>query len=189
MGDLFHEQINMRGKEIEDIFRIMSCCEHTFLLLTKRPERMGISLKYFYDNNFAEQMDNVWLGVSCENQEWAEKRIPKLLDIPAAIHWLSLEPLLGSMSLFNEKRDWLTPLGRPGAKPVCPGIDFVVIGCESGPNRRPCKIEWVRDIVRQCQAADVSLFIKQLSLNGKVSHNLAEWPEDLRIRQYPEAPT
>lgn len=64
-------------------------------------------------------------------------------------------------------------------------IDWVIVGCESGPGRRPMKLEWVRSIAEQCRAAGVPLFIKQLEIDGKVSHDPAEWPEDLRIREFP----
>ena len=62
----------------------------------------------------------------------------------------------------------------------------MIIGCESGPKRRPCKVEWVRDLVQQCRAANVAVFVKQLDINGKVSKNPEEWPEDLRVREYPD---
>ena len=61
----------------------------------------------------------------------------------------------------------------------------MIIGCESGPKRRPCKIEWVRDLVRQCDAAGVKVFVKQLDIDGKVNKNPEEWPEDLRRQEYP----
>jgi protein gp37 len=65
------------------------------------------------------------------------------------------------------------------------GLDWLVVGAETGPHRRPCKIEWIRSIKDQCQVAGVPLWIKGIEINGKVSHDMAEWPEDLRIRQMP----
>lgn len=87
---------------------------------------------------------NIWPGTSIEDQESADRRIPELLCIPAAGRFLSVEPLLGPIKLD------LT------------GIDWVIVGGESGPNARPCNIEWIRDIVRQCKAAKVPCFVKQL---------------------------
>jgi protein gp37 len=65
-------------------------------------------------------------------------------------------------------------------------LDWVIVGCESGPNRRPMRLEWAQHIVDQCAAAEVPCFVKQLPINGKVSHDMSEWPEGLRVRQWPE---
>ena len=65
------------------------------------------------------------------------------------------------------------------------GLDWVIIGCESGPNRRPMELDWAIYLVRQCRAAGVAVFVKQLPINGKVSKDPAEWPEELRVREYP----
>jgi len=65
-------------------------------------------------------------------------------------------------------------------------FEWVIVGCESGPKRRPCPIEWIENIVKQCQDAGVSVFVKQIEINGKVSHDMAEWPPALRVRQLPE---
>ena len=140
---------------------------------------------------------NLWLGVTAENQEQADKRIPILLQIPAAKRFVSIEPLLGPVDLTRINVSQL---------PACNGyvanaldsrinsildkpykhLDWVIIGAESGPNRRECKIEWVRAILSQCRAVGIPVFIKQLHINGKLSKNMAEWPEDLRVREYPE---
>ena len=76
--------------------------------------------------------------------------------------------------------------GPSSSKALLDDIDWVIVGCESGPKRRECKTEWVRDIVDQCKAAGVPVFIKQLSINGQVSKDIAEWPEDLRVQEYPK---
>ena len=68
-----------------------------------------------------------------------------------------------------------------------PGLDWVIIGCESGPSRRPMDLEWAVDLVDQCQKNKVPVFVKQLSIDGQVSHDPAEWPEELRVREYPNA--
>lgn len=62
----------------------------------------------------------------------------------------------------------------------------MIIGCESGPNRRPMELEWAIDLVRQCKAARVACFVKQIQINGKVSHDPSEWPEELQVREYPK---
>ncbi len=385
MGDLFHDDVP--GAFVDKIWlAINDMQQHKFLLLTKRPENM---LGYFTHRHSV--LPNLWPGVSCENQEWADKRIPELLKIPAAVRWLSIEPLLSeinikkyltcgtvgvecgyehtnksqtsrrtgyessqkrgnsdrpsrpdmaiqdekrvegqtrnnsdhhnqaspggahgrelsanqadveqqtstrhspsaSMEVFqrqntagfdNQPQKWeqnrqspqelrvgdLFPADSPHAgcaekgesvgsmgRAECDGqahkqpskrnqenichrgpypkgyrgeirgnvsdnisnsqggqpsqtdgtlqglhisatakphisqhqrpIHFCVVGCESGPKRRPCKLEWVRDIVRQCKAASVPVFVKQIEINGKVSHDMSEWPEELRVQEY-----
>lgn len=100
---------------------------------------------------------NIWMGVSVENQDVADKRIPDLLRIPAAVRFLSCEPLLGPVDLDN-RHAWLTPLvGSDG-----PSIDWAIIGGESGPKARPCHVDWLRSIVSQCKDAGVPVFVKQL---------------------------
>lgn len=108
-------------------------------------------------------LSNVWLGVSVEDQKTADERIPLLLQTSAAVRWISAEPLLGSIGLFN----WSTPdcdcLG--GHDHDCSAqtsLDWVVVGGESGPNARACDIQNIRSIVEQCKAADVPVFVKQL---------------------------
>jgi protein gp37 len=111
---------------------------------------------------------NVWLGTSCENQATADERIPWLLNTPAAIRFLSLEPLLGPINLEPH-------LGADGKFVNSQGIncDWVIVGGESGHGARPCNVEWIRSIVNQCQAAGVAVFVKQL---GKVvDMTFKEW--------------
>ena len=87
--------------------------------------------------------------------------------------WLSCEPLLGPIDL---------DLPIAAVKPK-----WVVVGCESGPNRRPCKIEWVESIVDQCRSAKIPVFVKQLDIGGKCEHDIDKFPAHLRIRQVPWA--
>lgn len=123
-----------------------------------------------------------WLGITAENQKAADERIPILLQIPAAVRFVILEPLLSPVDL--KLVDDYDPIG--GLRTNADMLDWVIAGCESGPKRRPAKLKWLRDIRDQCQEAGVPLFIKQIEVSGKVSHNMNEWPEDLRIRQFPE---
>lgn len=168
---------------------------------------------------------NVWLGVSVENQEAADERILHLLKIPAAVRFLSVEPLLESVDLSpwlysghdraGMDRQYLSPLpGTDAAKNWHAKVDWVIVGGESGHDARPCQLDWIRSIRDQCEAAGVACFIKQLGacasdeVNGIAGRSLAvpeeasplvslrlrdpkggdmsEWPDDLRVREFPE---
>lgn len=103
---------------------------------------------------------NVWFGTSVENQAMADKRIPELLKIPARIRFLSVEPMLGPIEFSDvtKRSDAVMQLG----KAALDGIHWVIFGGESGPKARWCNVEWIRDGVRQCRAAEVAPFVKQL---------------------------
>lgn len=136
MSDLFHEKVPVTF--IKKVFATMRACpQHTFQILTKRSARLA---------ELAPQLDwapNVWMGVSVEDNN-AVFRIHDLLRVPAAVRFLSCEPLIGPCDDM--------PLA---------GIDWVIVGGESGPGSRPMKIEWVRSIYRQCRSADAAFFFKQ----------------------------
>lgn len=268
---------------IDQVFAVMALCpQHTFQVLTKRPERMAEYLatveKAGSRLDIAEHLahhapvmefrnqdgpvdmtpaevlreslrwplPNAWLGTSVENQATADERIPHLLRCPAAVRWLSMEPLLGAVDWVHVRPvrnceyadpadgccthpDAITPECHPWAdcpKSATPGIAWVVIGGESGPNARPFNIAWARSIIEQCKAAGVPVFVKQLGakpyplsscwrcggedlapcdgipgrhnpsicnrcestcsrLPNKKGGDPAEWPEDLRVREYP----
>jgi len=141
---------------------------------------------------------NVWMGTSVEDQKRADERIPKLLTIPAKVRFLSVEPLLDHVELYTDAQD-------PPNPETAPGIDWVIVGGESGPGARPCNVEWVRRIVKLCQFIPVPVFVKQLgsepyeevrenqfstlSRRVIVKHSkggdMSEWPEDLRVREFP----
>jgi protein gp37 len=115
---------------------------------------------------------NVWIGVSVENQEMADKRIPTLLEIPAAVRFLSCEPLLGPVSLDDGEMSWLTCHGPIGEDEECcesfwargehyHGIDWVICGGESGAKARPMNPEWARSLRDQCAGVGVPFFYKQ----------------------------
>ena len=228
MSDLFHEDV-----PDEFIERVLSVVhrrpEHTFMVLTKRPERMQAFMtrpisQWSYSAMPAAPswpFSNLWLGVSVEDQATADQRIPLLLQTHASVRWVSAEPLLGPVTILREwlglghqhrgqaDDDYVCCCGKPRAYHV--GLDWVVVGGESGPKARDCDVAWIRSIVRQCQANRISVFVKQLGESqighlGDVSgpigfvdalHHIgafrksrkgsdpSEWPEDIRVREFP----
>ena len=168
MSDLFHEDVPQWFLyDVLDIVR--RCPQHTFLVLTKRARRMSEVDWHCAKNaqNYAA-MPNLWLGVSVENQATADERIPLLLQTPAAVRFVSAEPLLGPLNLTHCGEIDGHPLCCLDCHPLvqdqekCIGIDWVIVGGESGPGARPCNVEWIRSIVRQCKEAAVPCFVKQL---------------------------
>lgn len=236
---------------------------HTFQLLTKRPAAALSWFRWFESQRIPQSvlheavksyvgydephrpavnlaagwpLPNVWIGTSIANQHDADANIPILLQIPAAIRFLSVEPLLGPIDLspwfdniaVSNHGDWMRINDLPQA------IHWVIVGGESGPKARPCNVEWSRSIVRQCKAASVPVFVKQLGAHVRGSHDgflvdryempdgswirlpvivvpaaekrvaaalemavgfslfdrkggdWSEWPEDLRVREFPE---
>jgi len=189
MSDLFHEEVS--GVFIEAVFdTIRQCPQHQFQILTKRIERAV---------NFSDmisQYANLWLGVTVENNRYLP-RINELLKISAAVRFVSVEPMLGQVKLnhikTNEKtldclRGKATYPDEPKTGYFGNCIHWVIIGAESIGSHagRECKLEWVRDLVGQCKAVGVPVFVKQLHINGILSKNIAEWPEWARRREYPK---
>lgn len=215
MSDLFHEDI--ADDEIAAIFGVMAmCADHTFQVLTKRPARMQRLLSqwraehcwraiYRLDEALGGivipsvspscgdlrggewPLSNVWIGVSVEDKKRARERMPLLRATPAAVRWLSMEPLLEQVTL-----DWSFHLEQ---------IDWVVVGGESGPRARPCEIDWINGVVGCCAIYEVPCFVKQLGsrpydwptqtervalkLGDRKGSMMAEWPSELRIREFP----
>jgi len=187
-NDLFHEDISDVFLD-KTFFEISKVQQHIVQVLSKRPERMleycKSRIMWGSQNN---PLPNLWLGFSASTQKELDEGVPYLLKTPAAVRFLSLEPLIEEITFrwrqwqpynYFDKHttDHLDGLRR---------FDWVIIGSESGANRRPCDIEWVRQIVQQCIAAGVPVWVKQLSINGKVVTDMSEFPEDLRVRQIPE---
>ena len=201
MSDLFHERLS--ALSIARVFDVMQRAHwHTFQVLTKRAERMKEFCSWAAENGMGP-LPNVWLGVSVEDQQRADERIPHLLATPAATRFLSVEPMLGPVQLGVGDCFFDYGVGGHGRS----GIDLVICGGESGKQARPCDVAWVRSLRDQCRAAGVATFVKQLGarstnssedvgpwpvapatdIRWKDSHggDPAEWPEDLRVRELP----
>lgn len=172
MGDLFHEDVDTRW--IQDVFcRMFDASQHTFMVLTKRPERMKRVVEMMADNDFLGRvLPNLWLGVTAENQEMADLRIPVLLQTPAAKRFVSVEPMLGPVDLSR-----LTHIPCPHKGRWCSlcdigighlAIGWIICGGESGPGARPMHPDWARSLRDQCQAAGVPFFFKQWGEWGDV---------------------
>jgi protein gp37 len=178
--DLFHPSIPSAFLS-EVLDQVFFYKKHTFLILTKRADYMMKALSdwtHMLPLGFKSYC--VWCGFTACNQNELERNIKYIWKIQAAQHWVSLEPLLEYVSIKSA----VYAYGRL-AKDIGWGIDGVIVGPETGPHRRPCKIEWIRTVKDECVAAGVPLFIKALDLNGKISTDMAEWPSDLRVRQLP----
>lgn len=185
MGDLFHEDVPP-GAVASVVAVMMKCKRHTFIVLTKRPERMRAAMESW---PLLDPLPNVWFGVSVENQPAADERIPHLLKIPASVHMVSVEPMLGAVDLervlwpglSNHRVDVLrggywnkagirwggasADLGEPKGgftnHSDIPGrASWVICGGETGPGARPMSLEWSRSLRDQCQAAGVPFFFK-----------------------------
>lgn len=192
MSDLFHESVP--SDFIAQVFAVMALAErHTFQVLTKRHARMRWLLSSSeFQTATAEHMlamtdademkdagepfpmPNVWLGVSAENQQWADIRIPALLDTPAAVRFVSAEPLLGPITLADE---WLpVRCGNcdcdMGCNPAPGGLDWVIVGGESGRGARPMHPDWARSLRDQCESAGVSFLFKQWGEYAPVSSHV-----------------
>lgn len=215
MSDVFAAQPH----EIAAIFGAMAAApQHIFQVLTKRPEAMRalftmpsnpdlfhgdiwdeiaeeIRQYPHVDTAIAWQgeqpyLRNVWLGVSVETRAYLP-RLPCLRKTHAALRFVSFEPLLEDL---GDLSPWL------------PGLDWAIVGGESGPNARPCHLAWLRSVVRQCQAADIPCFVKQLgsqpyhgredgfpyrrgdyvTLKDRKGADPAEWPAGLQVQEFPK---
>lgn len=180
MTDLFGEWVYHPHNEIGLVKSFANNGNATFLWLTKRVARMCDALTAFE----FDDLSNHYFGFTAENQEWYDRRRAQA-DFPQwANWWISCEPLLGPIDLLLWGRD-VHPDGKLFECKLLPS--WLVVGCESGPNRRPCKIEWVENIVEQCRTAGVPVFVKQLDIGGKCVTDITKFPKHLQIRQVPWA--
>ena len=181
MSDLFHESVTFGW--IDKAWEIMKATpRHTYQILTKRPDRM---VEYAKSN---QTLPNVLLGVTVENQQAANDRIPLLLQCPAALRFLSCEPLIAPV--------WVAPYVN------C--LDWVIIGGESGPGARGCDLAWIDAIAQNCVDKNVPVFVKQLGakpyqvydrilgktitwpISDRKGAIVAEFPDYLQVQQFPE---
>lgn len=203
MSDLFHEKV--ADGDIAQVFEVMAQShQHTFQILTKRPRRMRDWFSQQGPGDWPlwlhrRPLPNVWLGVSVEDQDTADERIPLLLQTPAAVRFVSYEPALGPVDVTLLAREpseadcamvrldrvracWTNPLtglrgmlmhdGRvlEAREDAGPRLDWVIVGGESGPGARPCDVAWIRSTVEQCRAAGVPCFVKQLGARPVTYH-------------------
>lgn len=216
MSDLFHPDVP--DAFIEQVFGVMAKTpHHTYQILTKRPARMlewmkrrtnAHALRMLGEREYMQAwpLPNVWLGVSVEHQAAADERIPRLLQTPAAVRFISAEPLLGPVDLRPWLFDWTT-LHKWSDGSDTPHLDWVIVGGESGPHARPIVpqsvdmsdyfhaqlcIHALRDLKQQCDDAGVPVFMKQLGthlakrLGYRDRHggNTAEWSHTLMATLY-----
>lgn len=151
MGDLFHEHVPF--PIISEIAEIMQAApQHTFQLLTKRPER---ALEWWIWSGFSyKTLPNVWMGVTAENHEKFYERYYWLAQIPAAVRYVSMEPLLSGIEMGSATPDW------------------IIVGGETGPGARPMDAQWARDMRDQCNAMGVPFFYKGA---GTAHHSKSKW--------------
>lgn len=150
MGDLFHERLHW--SVIEAVFMTMvRARKHTFLVLTKRAAQMYEFVSECFPD-LAECSPHIWLGVTAENQQRADERIPLLLQTPAAVRFVSCEPLLGPIDLD----EWLNS-----------GISWCIVGAESGPHARHMDEDHARRLITQCRIYKTPIFYKQNVIKGK----------------------
>ena len=210
MSDLFHEDVP--AVFIAQVFMVMAVNgRHTFQILTKRPARArallngeefveyGLSLDDYVreavrlaKTTETWPLPNVWLGVSVEDQQRADERVPILLDTPAAVRFVSCEPLLGTVDLGC----YLHPLTvhcprcnlSASSPALCPcgchnrdRLDWIIAGGESGPGARPMDLAWARSLVAQGRAAGVPVFVKQLG--ARPYEMVRDWRTGEDVRQ------
>ncbi|MBP8296492.1 MAG: phage Gp37/Gp68 family protein [Burkholderiales bacterium] len=225
LADVFDKDVPAEWRD--DLWRLIESTPNLdWLLLTKR---VGNVVHQVWPRWMqAGWPANVWIGATVCNQAEADRDIPKLLEVPARVRFLSIEPMLGPINVgpYLSRTNMPGLRMMPGFRDSLPGVDWVICGGESGPKARPMHISWARDLMRQCKAAGVPAMMKQLGAQPRgwcaaqvhadeadredgacdfyEGHELrdpcpgrciamvdkkggdpAEWPEDLRVREYP----
>ena len=177
LADIFDNEIDPEW--FGDLWRLIRATRNLdWLLLTKR---IGNAVKMWPGGEYK----NVWLGATVINQEEANRDIPKLLAIPAAVRFLSIEPMLGPIDLRNVQPaeryelDALTGFDADQGMPF-ERLDWIICGGESGPNARLMEYGWAADLRDQCRTAGVPFFMKQMTKKAPI-------PDDLMVRQFPRA--
>jgi protein gp37 len=197
MSDLFHEALSF--EVIDRVFAVMALApRHTFQVLTKRPARMH---DYIASRVDWLPLSNIWLGISVEDQSAWDERWPMLADTPAAVRFISFEPLIGPVDTRELLGvEWIYEAeiphySMPGAGDVLP--DFWIIGGESGAGARPMKMAWARSLLEQCEWVNRAAWMKQTGsargddwpagITGK-GDDPSQWPQSLRVQDFPSAP-
>jgi protein gp37 len=193
LTDFFHESIDGYRNEAWDIIR--KCPQHTFQILTKRPERIKDHLPADWNGGW----DNVWLGTSCGSEN-SHQRIYDLCKVECKTRFLSLEPLHGEIDFYRISGMWPDKDHPWRNEPILHGIHWVIIGGESGNENgkyryRPCALKWFYKIVEQCSNVfvNVPVFVKQMGTNlskelgmsDRHGGNINEFPTDLQLREFP----
>ena len=182
-SDFFIEDADGFRADAWDVIRRTP--QHSWQILTKRPERIMQCLP----DDWGAGWDNVWFGVSVEDQKRSDERLEIFRDIPAKIKFLSVEPLLSSVDLSN----WFVPaLKIRHLRGTAPAVDWIIVGGESGNETGPwkyrnCEIEWIESVAQQCHKANIPVFIKQLGtalarrhgMKDKTGADINEWPREL----------
>ena len=204
LADVFEDHPDLVPWRAEALAILAQCTALDVQLLTKRPENVRRMVPASWLENWPQ---HVWIGCTVEDQRRADERIPELLKVPAAVRFLSCEPLLGPVNL-KAFLPWVFRNGvhrnDDGTDFALPavggnrGADWVIVGGESGPGARPFDLSWGRSLVEQCREAGVPVFFKQLGDNPilgsgpltwpTTAHHGAdpkEWPADLRVQEFP----
>lgn len=226
-SDIFGEWVT--DEMLDQVHAIVALCpQHTFQFLTKRPARQW-DYYYLLHLGYREAMigraaqlinqkltgdpvlewsglplPNMWAGVSAEDQPTWDERVPAILRIPAAFHFVSYEPGLGPIDHTKSKVEGFNPLAAAvhkslsGEKTIT-HVDWIIIGGESGPGARGFDVDWARNTISQCADWGVACFVKQLGTKPYITRehgmvdlvdrkggDMDEWPEDLCVREFPE---
>lgn len=219
MSDLFYEEATADMiQAVVDV--MMRAPQHTYIVLTKRAERLAELLPHMRLPGGMKWGDrppeHVWVGVSVEDPD-AVSRVPFLLKTPAAVRFLSVEPLLAPVDITPHLSEWgpghvADQIENAGVRRVAtPRLDWVIVGGESGDEARSMDLEWALKIVRDCKKADVPVFVKQLGARPIMRETLPglcgrgrgadgicemrdakggdpeEWPTELRVREFPKS--
>ena len=212
LADIFDNEVPEAWRN--DLFNLILRTPHlTWLLLTKRIGNVAKMMPSVICSSGREPLiPNVWLGASVVNQEEANRDLPKLMETPAAKRFVSYEPALGPVDFspwMCSPHEWVeVPSSNPETRRFTAGLSWVIIGGESaqgGAKARPFNIAWARQTVSQCKAAGVPCFVKQLGwlpcwtqpglgdvrfiTKDRSGSDPAEWPEDLRVQEFPERET
>lgn len=208
LADVFDNQVPHEWRA--DLWELIARTPNLdWLLLTKRPQNIKEMLytapQYARPWNVRFPWPNVWIGTTVENQEEADRRIPLLLEVPAVVRFLSCEPLIDAVTIFDMDGPIDVPFGTRSP------LHWVIVGGESGPGARPFSVDWAREIIDQCIVVGADVFVKQVGArprgdwgNGKLPQSsdhpahrgewilrdrkggdMSEWPADIRLQEFP----